>query len=99
MMKKALSVIMTVCMMLGILPMTVLSENVEHVIMTAEDWAAFADDIAKGEGCADTWKLGADISVTATSPAATKSRRRRMRNILLIIWMFPRRWSSRSRPR
>ena len=65
MMKKALSVIMTVCMMLGILPMTVLSENVEHVIMTAEDWEAFAGHIANGEGCGDIWKLGANISVAA----------------------------------
>lgn len=63
-MKKILAVLLAVCMVFGIMPMTVFAAGDEHIISTAEDWEAFASRIANGENVTDTWKLESDISVS-----------------------------------
>ena len=63
-MKKILAVLLAVCMVFGIMPMTVFAAGDEHIISTTEDWEAFAACVASGENVSDTWKLGADIDVS-----------------------------------
>ncbi len=58
-----------VCMM----PAYVSANGSEHVINTADDWAAFAAVIANGEYAGDTWKLGADISISVDAASQNYS--------------------------
>ena len=62
--KRLFAVILVVCLIFGMMPAVVSAKSGEHVINTADDWAAFADYIANGEYTGDTWKLGADIGVS-----------------------------------